>query len=95
MRRPSSLVHGHASACHSDWLLIVPGWGLSSMCCWGCERYKSGLTEPGDERSISLRELDRTATMMSIMARPALFEADYLMATALTSLNVVWPSRTF
>jgi hypothetical protein len=23
------------------------------------------------------------------------FESDYLMATALTSLNVVWPSRTF
>jgi hypothetical protein len=30
-----------------------------------------------------------------ILVGPAFFESDYLMATALTSLNVVWPSRTF
>jgi hypothetical protein len=29
------------------------------------------------------------------LARPVSFESDYLMATALTSLNVQWPSRVF
>ena len=29
------------------------------------------------------------------LARPKFFEPDYLMATAFTSLNVVWPSKTF
>lgn len=44
---------------------------------------------------ISFCELYQSARMMSIMARFAFFESDYLIATALTSLNVVWPSRTF
>ena len=38
----------------------------------------------------------RTPASFSILpAQSAFIHPDYLMATALTSLNVVWPSRTF
>jgi hypothetical protein len=49
----------------------------------------------GVQLRIRLCKSNQTAIINVGFGVTALFESDYLMATALTSLNVVWPSRTF
>ncbi len=44
---------------------------------------------------ISLCKSNQTGMINVGFGVTALLESDYLMATALTSLKVVWPSRTF
>ena len=69
---------------------------LYSMGWWvGAKAFSQVSLNLGDEFLISLRELDQTATMHVGCGVTCVFESGYLMATALTSLNVVWPSRTF
>jgi hypothetical protein len=61
----------------------------------GCDSDESGSLGLGVQLRTSLCKSDQTAMFNEGSDVTALFELDYLMATALTSLNVVWPSRTF